>query len=117
MREMSICMHNLVGQGLEDSVALITDGRFSGTDRGCFVGHISPEAAEGGPIALVEDGDEIMIDVENRELKLLVPEKVLEERRARWGYKPKKVTGYLARYREMVTSGNRGAILRNPGKD
>ena len=111
MREMSIFIHQMSGQGLEDSVALITDGRFSGTDHGCFVGHISPEAAEGGPIALVEDGDEISFDIAKRELTLHVSDEVLEKRRKRWHYEPKEVKGYMSRYMRLAESAGRGAIL------
>lgn len=112
MREMYLALKMLNGQGLAKSTALITDGRFSGTNNGCFVGHISPEAASGGPIALVEDGDTITIDVINKTLTLHVSNEELSERRARWQYMPPKgVTGYLARYAKLVSSANQGAIL------
>ncbi len=98
--------------GLGSSVALITDGRFSGASRGASIGHVSPEAAVGGPIALVEEGDNIKIDINNNILTLDVPDDVLELRKAAWQPRePKVTTGYLARYAAMVTSGNRGAIL------
>ena len=84
MREMYKAMKFLYGRGLAEQTALVTDGRFSGTNNGCFVGHISPEAAEGGPIALVEDGDEIVIDVPAGRLDLLVEEDELARRRAKW---------------------------------
>ncbi len=111
MREMYKPMKLLHGQGLDISTALITDGRFSGTNNGCFVGHISPEAAEGGTIALVQDGDKITIDVYKKELTLHVSDEELAERRKNWVYKPKKVYGYLARYAALATSGANGAIL------
>ena len=98
--------------GLGSSVALITDGRFSGASRGASIGHVSPEAAVGGPIALVEEGDKIHINIPENKLELLVSEEVLEERRKRWTPRqPKVTTGYLARYASLVTSANRGAIL------
>jgi dihydroxy-acid dehydratase len=103
----------LMGLGLGDSVALITDGRFSGGTRGPCIGHISPEAAEGGPIGLVEDGDAILLDIPNRRLELHVDEKILDERRARWrAPEPKIKTGWLARYAAVVTSANTGAICK-----
>ena len=90
---------------------LVTDGRFSGTNNGCFVGHVSPEAAAGGPIALVRDGDEISIDVYKKELTLHVSDEELERRRAEWHYTPKPVKGFMARYRKLAASANRGGIL------
>ncbi len=112
MREMYLTLKMLNGQGLAKSTALITDGRFSGTNSGCFVGHISPEAAEGGPIALVQNGDRITIDVVNKRLELHVTEDELTRRRAEWSYTPPdRLTGYLARYTKLVSSANRGAIL------
>ena len=102
----------IAGMGLGSCVALITDGRFSGASRGASIGHVSPEAAVGGPIALVNEGDRIRIDIPNNKLELLVSEEELEKRRAAWKPRqPKITTGYLARYASMVTSGNRGAIL------
>ncbi len=101
----------LIGVGLGRSVALLTDGRFSGGTQGACVGHISPEAAEGGPIALVEEGDLIEIDIPNRRLVLKVPEGELEKRRKAFRPKRKKVKGVLARYAKLVTSGAKGAIL------
>ncbi len=113
MRELYKPMKLLFGQGLSRSAAIITDGRFSGTNSGCFVGHISPEAAAGGPIALVRDGDEISIDVVNKALTLHVSDDELSRRRAEWSYKPRTGTGgYLARYASMVTSADRGGVLR-----
>ena len=100
---------------MASSVALITDGRFSGASRGASIGHVSPEAAVGGPIALVEEGDMIRINIPETKLELLVSDEVLAERKANWKPRqPKVTTGYLARYASMVTSGNRGAILEIP---
>jgi dihydroxy-acid dehydratase len=111
MREMLAPTAALMGLGLGDSVALVTDGRFSGGTRGPCIGHISPEAAEGGPIALVEDGDGILLDIPARRLELLVDEKVLAVRRERWkAPEPKIRTGWLARYAKVVTSAYTGAI-------
>ena len=101
--------------GLGSSVALITDGRFSGASRGASIGHVSPEAAVGGPIALVEEGDIIKINIPERTMTLDVSDEVLAERKAKWQPRePKIKTGYLARYASMVSSGNRGAILEVP---
>ena len=98
--------------GLGSSVALITDGRFSGASRGASIGHVSPEAAVGGPIALVEEGDIIKIDINANTIDLDVSEEVLAERKANWQPRePKVTTGYLARYASLVTSANTGAIL------
>ena len=99
------------GMGLGDSVALITDGRFSGGTRGPCIGHISPEAAEGGPIALVEDGDTIILDIPARKLELKVDDATLAARRAKWqAPQPKIKTGWLARYAKVVTSAHTGAV-------
>lgn len=115
MREMLNPTSAIAGMGLGSSVALITDGRFSGASRGASIGHVSPEAAVGGPIALVEEGDIIKINIPELKLELDVPEEELEERKIRWQPKePNVKTGYLARYASMVTSGNRGAILEIP---
>lgn len=112
MREMLNPTSAIAGMGLGSSVALITDGRFSGASRGASIGHVSPEAAVGGPIALVEEGDMIAIDINANTLNMLVSEEELAARRAKWQPRePKITTGYLARYASMVTSGNRGAIL------
>ena len=112
MREMLNPTSAIAGMGLGSSVALITDGRFSGASRGASIGHVSPEAAVGGPIALVEEGDIIKIDINNTTITLDVPDDVLAQRKAAWKPRtPKVTTGYLARYAAMVTSGNRGAIL------
>ena len=111
MREMLAPTAALMGLGLGDSVALITDGRFSGGTRGPCIGHISPEAAEGGPIALVEDGDRILLDIPNRKLDLLVDEATLAARREKWvAPEPKIKTGWLARYAKVVTSAYTGAV-------
>ncbi|MBE5967507.1 MAG: dihydroxy-acid dehydratase [Lachnospiraceae bacterium] len=115
MREMLNPTSAIIGMGLGSSVALITDGRFSGASRGACIGHVSPEAAVGGNIALVEEGDRIQIDINANTLNFAVSEEELAERRARWKpRKPKITTGYLSRYAAMVTSGNRGAILEIP---
>ena len=112
MREMYKAMKYLYGMGLAEHTALITDGRFSGTNNGCFVGHISPEAAEGGPIALVEDGDEITIDIPGRKITLHVDGDVLAERRKTLLMpKPKYTKGYLAVYAKMAASASRGAVI------
>lgn len=115
MREMLNPTSAIAGMGLGSTVALITDGRFSGASRGASIGHVSPEAAVGGPIALVQEGDQIAIDIPNLSIQLLVDDAELEKRRAEWKPRePKVTTGYLARYASMVTSGNRGAILEVP---
>lgn len=112
MREMLNPTSAIAGMGLGSSVALITDGRFSGASRGASIGHVSPEAAVGGPIALVEEGDIISINIPENALNIKVSDEVLAERRKNWQPRePKVTTGYLARYHELVTSGNRGAIL------
>ena len=104
--------------GLDKTVALITDGRFSGATRGACIGHVSPEAAEGGPIGLIRDGDTIEIDILNNKLNVLVSEEELAERRKTWKKLPPKIqTGYLARYAAMVTSASTGAVLKVPGAD
>lgn len=111
MREMYKALKLLKGQHLDEKTALITDGRFSGTNNGCFVGHISPEAAEGGPIAIVENGDKITIDFENRNLQLHLTDDEIAERLKNWSYKPKELKGYLATYAKLANSANKGAIL------
>ncbi|MDR2798697.1 MAG: dihydroxy-acid dehydratase [Treponema sp.] len=114
MKEMLAPTAALAGMGLDDKVALITDGRFSGATRGAAIGHISPEAAEGGPIALLEEGDIIAIDIEGRTINSKVPAEVIEARKASWKPLPPKVqTGYLARYARQVSSAASGAILRD----
>lgn len=112
MREMLNPTSAIAGMGLGSSVALITDGRFSGASRGASIGHVSPEAAVGGPMALVEEGDIISIDIPGLKLDIKVSDEEMAARRAKWQPRqPKVTTGYLARYEKMVTSGNRGAIL------
>ena len=112
MREMLAVTAALAGQGLDKEVALITDGRFSGATRGASLGHCSPEAAVGGPIALVEEGDKITLDINNYKITLEVSDEELERRRAAWkAPEPKVKTGYLARYAKLVSSADRGAIL------
>ena len=113
MREMLNPTSAIAGMGLGSTVALITDGRFSGASRGASIGHASPEAAVGGPIALVEEGDRISIDIDNHSLNVLVSDEELEARRAKWQFREPKVTsGYLARYASLVTSADKGAILQ-----
>ena len=112
MREMLNPTSAIVGMGLGSSVALITDGRFSGASRGASIGHVSPEAAVGGPIALVEEGDLIKINIPEHSLNVDISDEEMAARRAKWQPRqPKVTTGYLARYAHLVTSGNRGAIL------
>ncbi|MRG29843.1 dihydroxy-acid dehydratase, partial [Laceyella tengchongensis] len=94
-------------------VALVTDGRFSGATRGICVGHVSPEAAEGGPIAFIEDGDIVVIDIEQKKLEVRLSPEELEQRRAKWsGFEPKVKTGYLARYSKLVTSASTGGVMK-----
>ena len=117
MREMLNPTSAIAGMGLGSSVALITDGRFSGASRGASIGHVSPEAAVGGPIALVEEGDIICINIPENKLDVKISDEEMAARRAKWQPRePKITTGYLSRYRELVTSGNRGAILEIPRK-
>ena len=115
MREMLTPTSAVVGMGMETKVALITDGRFSGGTRGAAIGHLSPEAAEGGPIALVRDGDRITIDIPRRKVELLVDEAELEARRKKWKLpkKKQKVGGLLSRYARMVKSAGEGAVLED----
>lgn len=113
MREMYTALKYLYGKGLQTSTALITDGRFSGTNNGCFVGHISPEAQEGGPIAIVRDGDEIEIDIEKRQVNLLVSKEEIDKRLKEWKAPALKYTkGYLSIYSKLARSGSEGAILK-----
>ncbi|UWP59242.1 dihydroxy-acid dehydratase [Ruminococcus gauvreauii] len=115
MREMLNPTSQIAGMGLGSSVALITDGRFSGASRGASIGHVSPEAAVGGPIALIEEGDMIRIDIPNNSLNVGVSDEEMAARKKKWQPKqPKVTTGYLARYASMVTSGDRGAVLEIP---
>ena len=115
MREMLSPTSAIVGRGLGESVALVTDGRFSGVTRGAAIGHISPEAAEGGLLALVEEGDAISIDIPGKQLNLEVSDKDIERRRTAWIPPEPKINnkhGYLARYAKLVTSANTGGILK-----
>jgi dihydroxy-acid dehydratase len=115
MQEMLAPTSSIMGRGLGESVCLITDGRFSGATRGACIGHVSPEAAAGGPIALVEPGDSISIDIPGRTLTLNVPDDVLAQRRAAWKRPPAKIShGWLGRYASMVTSADTGAVLKTP---
>ncbi len=115
MQEMLSATSSIMGRGLGESVALITDGRFSGATRGACIGHVSPEAAAGGPIALVQNGDIIQIDIPARKLELLVSDEELAKRKAAWRRHPAKVDyGYLARYAAQVTSADTGAVLAKP---
>ncbi len=113
MPEMLAPTAAIVGKGLDGSVALITDGRFSGASRGAAIGHVSPEAAEGGLIAFVEDGDKIHIDIPNRKVELLVDDAVIEERRKKGIKAPREFEGYLKRYAKLVTSSNTGAVFED----
>ena len=113
MREMYKAMKYLYGRGLSKTTALITDGRFSGTNNGCFVGHISPEAAEGGSIAIIHDGDRIVIDIESRQLNLMVPQEEIEARLKAWKRpEPKFKKGWLGLYCKIAASGSEGAVLK-----
>ncbi|EKN66174.1 dihydroxy-acid dehydratase [Neobacillus bataviensis LMG 21833] len=113
MPEMLAPTSAIAGRGLDKEVALITDGRFSGASRGISIGHISPEAAEGGPIAFVQNGDKILIDLEGRSIELLVDDEVLAERRRSWVQpEPKIKSGYLAKYAKLVTSANTGGVMK-----
>jgi dihydroxy-acid dehydratase len=107
-------MKLIYGKGLALKTALVTDGRFSGTNNGCFVGHISPEAAEGGPLAIVKDGDLITIDVPSRKLHLQVSDKEIKSRLSTWQRpEPKVKRGYLALYSRLAESADKGAIIRH----
>ena len=113
MPEMLAPTSQIVGMGLGTKVGLITDGRFSGASRGISIGHVSPEAAEGGPIAFVEDGDMIEIDMNNRTITLMISDEELERRKANWkGFEPKIKTGYLARYSKLVTNASTGGVMK-----
>lgn len=111
MREMLNPTSAIMGQGLGSSVALITDGRFSGATRGACIGHVSPEAASGGVIGLVEEGDIISINIPEYKIELKVSDEVLEERRKNFVPKTKKLSGYIKRYAQLVSSGANGAII------
>lgn len=111
MREMLNPTSAIAGMGLGASVALITDGRFSGASRGASIGHVCPEAAAGGPIALVEEGDIIAIDINANTINMKVSDEELARRRANWKPKTKEAAGYLKRYAQLVTSADKGAVL------
>ena len=112
MPEMYRPMKSLEGMALSDSCAIVTDGRFSGSNRGCFVGHISPEAYEGSPLALVKDGDEICIDISARRIELLVSDEELKRRREEWVCPQKDMpSGYLQTYRRTSKSAAEGAVV------
>ena len=111
MREMHMTTSLLVGRGMDEKCALVTDGRFSGSTRGPCVGHVAHEAAAGGPIALVEDGDGILIDIPNRKLELLVDDETVRERTKNLELLRKPRVGVLAKYAELVPSADRGAVL------
>ena len=112
MREMLAPTASLAGMGKDKTVALITDGRFSGATRGAAIGHVSPEAAAGGLIGLVEEGDLISVDIPNRRLELKVDEAVLAQRKANFKPMEKELKGYIKRYASMVTSGSNGAAFK-----
>jgi dihydroxy-acid dehydratase len=112
-REMLAPTSAIVGVGRDRDVALLTDGRFSGASRGAAIGHISPEAAEGGPIALVKNGDQIEIDIPGRKLNLLISNEELKKRLSKWKPPKKKMKGYLKRYARLVTSANTGATFED----
>jgi len=113
MPEMLAPTSQIVGMGLGAKVGLITDGRFSGASRGISIGHISPEAADGGPLAFVNDGDIIELDMNNRTIQLEISDEEMAKRRAEWaGFEPKIKRGYLARYSHLVTSASTGGVMR-----
>jgi dihydroxy-acid dehydratase len=116
MREMHQITSILVGMGLDEHCGLVTDGRFSGSTRGPCIGHVSPAAAEGGPIALVQDGDTIEYDIPNRRLDLLVQADELGRRRAAWQPPKRELRGILARYARLAESASKGAVLRGQGE-
>lgn len=111
MREMLQGTAAIEGMGLSDSVAIITDGRFSGGTRGPCIGHVSPEAAEGGPIAIVKDGDIIEIDIPARKLNVEISDDEIKKRLKTWKRPERKLTGYLERYARLVSSADKGAVL------
>lgn len=117
MREMHMVTSLIVGRGMDEMCALVTDGRFSGSTRGPCIGHVSPEAAAGGPIAVVEDGDRILIDIANRKLELLVPPEEIARRLESWKPLRKARTPALNRYAALVSSADKGAVLIAPGVD
>jgi dihydroxy-acid dehydratase len=111
MQEMLSPTSYIVGMGLGDKVALVTDGRFSGGTAGACIGHVSPEAAEGGPIALLRKGDRIRIDFPNRRMDILVAETELAERRKAWHPERRELSGWLARYQKMVSNASQGGVM------
>ena len=111
MQEMLSPTSYIVGMGLGDKVALVTDGRFSGGTAGACIGHVSPEAAEGGPIGLLRNGDRMRIDFPNRRIDILVPEAELAERKQTWQPVKRELNGWLARYQKLVTNASQGGIL------
>jgi len=111
MQEMLSPTSYIVGMGLGDKVALVTDGRFSGGTAGACIGHVSPEAAEGGPIGLLRAGDKLRIDFPNRRIDILVSEAELAERKQTWAPVKQQLTGWLARYQKLVTNASQGGIL------
>ena len=112
MQEMLAPTSNIMGMGLGNSVALITDGRFSGATRGASIGHVSPEAAAGGPIGLLRDGDIVTVDIQGRRLDVALSDAELAQRRAEWRPVRRELTGWLKRYAALVTSGSQGAVLQ-----
>ena len=114
MREMHMVTSLIVGRGMDEMCALVTDGRFSGSTRGPCIGHVSPEAAAGGPIAIVQDGDPILIDIPERRLELQIPEEEIQRRFENWKPMRKDRTPALNRYASLVTSADEGAVLRRP---
>ena len=113
MREMLAVTSALIGQGLGDSVALVTDGRFSGASHGPMVGHVAPEAMDGGPIGMLREGDIITLDIPNRRLDARISEEEMTDRRAAWRpMEPKYTTGVLAKYAKLVSSASEGAVTR-----
>jgi dihydroxy-acid dehydratase len=111
MQEMLSPTSYIVGMGLGDKVALVTDGRFSGGTAGACIGHVSPEAAEGGPIGLLKAGDRVRIDFPNRRIDICVPEAELAERKRSWQPRERELKGWLARYRKLVSNASQGGIL------
>ena len=114
MREMHMVTSLIVGRGMDEMCALVTDGRFSGSSRGPCIGHVSPEAAAGGPIAAVQDGDKIIIDITNRRLTLCVPDEEIMRRLQTIKHIRKERTSALDRYSALVTSADKGAVLKRP---
>ena len=116
MREMHMVTSLIVGRGMDEMCALITDGRFSGSSRGPVIGHVSPEAAAGGPICTVQEGDKIIIDINNRMLTLCVPDEGIQQRLKEVKHVHKERTSWLDRYAYLVTSADKGAVLKRLGE-